>query len=193
MERELSASSAHRADDPDAERVARCKAGDRDAFAELVREHQTTVYNIAYRMLRNSDDAEDLAQAAFVRAYTALPGFRGDSSFRTWVCQIVTRLCLDAVRARRHTSVLPDQVSHDSGPDWREGVVDRQLLEEAIAELPPAFRAAIVLRHFEEMSYREIADVLDLPIGTVKTHISRARGLMAKRLAAAFGRKPREG
>lgn len=188
---ELNTSSGQRPEDPDAERVARCRNGDREAFGELVREHQTTVYNIAYRMAGNADDAEDLAQAAFMKAYGALRHFRGDCSFRTWVCRIVTRLCLDAVRARRRSPVLLERLDYGSDPGWRDALVDRQVLNEAVAALPPAYQAAIVLRHCEELSYREIAEVLRLPIGTVKTHISRARALLAKRLAGSFGRKPR--
>lgn len=192
MKDKVNASSVQRPDDPDAELVARCRDGDREAFAELVREHQMAVYNIAHRMAGNADDAEDLAQAAFLKAYSALRNFRGECSFRTWVCQIVTRLCLDSIRARRRAPLLLERIDYGTNPDWREAMVDKQVLDEAVAALPPAYRAAIVLRHCEELSYQEIAEALRLPIGTVKTHISRARALLAKRLAGSFGRNPQK-
>lgn len=178
--------------DQDEACVARCKAGDVEAFSLLVERHQATVYNIAYRMVASRDEAQDLAQDAFVRAFAAMRRFRGDCSFRTWICRIVTRLCVDALRARPRRPQPLESFEH-SGPggDWTQEVVNRQVLEQAVASLPVHYRAAIVLRHGEGLSYEEIGRILHLPLGTVKTHIKRARTMLARHLGASFERGQR--
>lgn len=173
--------------DQDEACVARCKAGDVEAFSLLVERHQATVYSIAYRMVASRDEAQDLAQDAFVRAFAAMRRFRGDCSFRTWICRIVTRLCVDALRARpRRAQLLGSLQDTGAEGDWTESVVNRQVLEHAVASLPVHYRAAIVLRHGEGLSYEEIARILHLPLGTVKTHIKRARTMLARHLGASF-------
>jgi RNA polymerase sigma-70 factor (ECF subfamily) len=187
----LDADARALARDQDEACVARCKAGDVEAFSLLVERHQATVYNIAYRMVASSDEAQDLAQDAFVRAFAALRRFRGDCSFRTWICRIVTRLCVDALRAKpRRAQPLGSLQDSGAEGDWTESVVNRQVLEQAVASLPVHYRAAIVLRHGEGLSYEEIGRILHLPLGTVKTHIKRARTMLARHLGASFeGRK----
>jgi RNA polymerase sigma-70 factor (ECF subfamily) len=168
----------------DREAIARCLQGDREAFGDLVDRHQETVFNIAYRMTGQRQDAEDLTQEAFLRAYGALKEFRGESSFRTWICQIATRVCIDHLRARRETLELQEDWEAPGGEsDFSASVVDRAVVAAAIGSLPPRYRAAVVLRHVEHLSYQEIAGVLGLPLATVKTHIRRARARLRERLA----------
>jgi len=167
----------------DRDAIARCLRGDREAFGELVERHQGTVYNIAYRMTGSREDAEDLAQDAFLRAYSALGEFRGESSFRTWVCQIAIRLCIDHLRSRKETSELKEDLDAARGADWSSDLMNREVVAEAILSLPPHYRAAVVLRHLEHRPYQEIARMLGLPLPTVKTHIRRARARLRERLA----------
>ena len=191
-EGELSADPRAITRDEDEVFVARCKAGDAAAYSSLVERHQTTVYNIAYRMVRSRDEADDLAQDAFVKAFGAMRGFRGECSFRTWICRIVARLCVDFLRARpRQPRPLDELPETGTDGDWTEEAVNRQVLEQAVASLPAHYRAAIVLRHSEGLAYEEIARILHLPLGTVKTHIRRARGLIARQLSDSFEKKKR--
>jgi RNA polymerase sigma-70 factor (ECF subfamily) len=172
--------------DEDSDAIRRWREGDGQALLGLVQRHQATVYNVARRLLGNDDEAQDAAQDAFVRALAALPGFRGESSFRTWICRIVTRLCFDQLRARPLRPVSLKE-SDSAVADGEENILARAALEKAIADLAPMYKAVIVLRHVEQLSYEEIAKILNLPIGTVKTHISRARQHLRKKLGADFG------
>lgn len=159
---------------------------DLDAFGELVRRHQDFVYGAALRIVRNPAMAQDLAQDAFVRAHRALGGFRGQAAVRSWLYRIVTNLALNAVQRRREypTDAMPER------PTRRDPAVDTEVsalrheLEEAIVELPDKLKEPLVLREFEGMSYQAIADVLDLPINTVRTRILRARRSLQDRMEA---------
>jgi RNA polymerase sigma-70 factor (ECF subfamily) len=174
--------------DADWAAIQRCLAGDREAFAEVVERHRDLVYNLAYRLISDPERAADLAQDTFVRAYTRLGEFRGESPFRIWVCRIAVRLCIDHLRTAKPPALplAENLVASDSG-DWAERLEMRRAVEQAIASLPPMYRAAIVLRHVHELSYREIAQALSLNLSTVKTHIRRARALLRRRLAPLFG------
>jgi RNA polymerase sigma-70 factor (ECF subfamily) len=174
--------------DADWAAIQRCLAGDREAFAEVVERHRDLVHNLAYRLVSDPERAADLAQEAFLRAYAQLGKFRGESPFRVWLCRIAVRLCIDHLRTARPPALplAEDLVAADSG-EWTERLEMRRAVEQAIASLPPMYRAAIVLRHVHELSYREIARALDLNLSTVKTHIRRARLLMRQRLAPLFG------
>ena len=175
----------------EADRIAieRCRSGDHEAFSALVNRYRSTVYNLAYRMVGDTEEAADLAQEAFVRAYGALRSYRGEGSFKTWVCRITARIAIDHLRARRKQSLpLQENLVAKDHADWSESLRVRELLEQAIAELPPHYRAVIILRHLQELSYQEISEVLGLPMATVKTHILRARALLRKKLGPALGR-----
>lgn len=163
--------------------VAAARAGDAAAFRRLVDLHGAAVLAIARRMLRDPHDAEELAQDAFVRAWRALPYFRGDSSFRTWLHRIVVRLAYDKTRqtsARRRREVVVDDGVWDTllaqdpaaivAPD-----ADDVRWADLLDTLPAVSRAAIVLFYWNDRSVREVADVLELPEGTVKSHLARAR------------------
>jgi RNA polymerase sigma-70 factor (ECF subfamily) len=170
----------------DHDAIRRWRDGDAEAFVELVERHQATVYNIARRLLGNDDEAQDTAQDAFVRALEALPGFRGESSFRTWICRIVTRLCFDQLRSRRRWP-LPLLESDCALPSSEHEILARAVLEKAIGDLAPMYRAAVILRHVEQLSYEDISRVLNMPLGTVKSHIRRARQQLRMKLGADFG------
>lgn len=168
------------------ELIASAKQGDRQAFGELVRRHREGVINVVYRMCGDANLAEDAAQEAFIRAWRHLPGYRPRSPFRNWVYRIATNAALDVLRRERETvdiDALP-LASSDAGPEATvEGRERGERVRQAVLELPPASRAALVLREYEGLSYQEIADALDVPIGTVMSRLSYARKRLREALA----------
>jgi RNA polymerase sigma-70 factor (ECF subfamily) len=170
------------------ELVARAQRGDAPAFETLMNEHASFVYNLAWRVVRDSQEAEDLAQEAFIRAWKGLPRFQGKAKFSTWLYRIVTNLCYNRLpHMKRELAALdPDDAAlalPDEYVSVERQVLDlelRQELHSAIAKLPERYRLLITLRHLQEMSYNEIALVTDLPLGTVKTGIFRARQRLAQ-------------
>ena len=179
---------------PDTEQplVQRAQKGDQEAFAALVAQHQRYVYNLALRVLKNEQEALDLAQETFVRAWTALPNFRGQSQFRTWLYRIVTNLCCNRLpNLRRSLNELGDDVIAEI-PETEinfgnpaQGVESRELrshLHQAIDLLDENYRLLISLRYQNELSYEEIATTLNLPLGTVKTGLFRAKEQLRRAL-----------
>lgn len=177
--------------------IARTLAGDDDAFAALVRTHQATVYNIAYRLVGQRETAQDLAQETFLRAFKALDTFDLNKPFGPWLYRIATNLSINWVkRARLPTISLdaPYPADGEAGPlaipdtstepaaRFAQAEMQTQL-RKAILSLPPDYRAVIELRHFQEMSYEEMAEALNAPVGTVKTRLFRARRLLRDRLS----------
>jgi RNA polymerase sigma-70 factor (ECF subfamily) len=157
--------------------VRAAQNGDVDAFEELVRRHQASVYRVALRILGSSADAQDAVQETFIRAWRALPHFRHDSTISTWLYRIATRRALHRIAARRTTETL-DEVEPEGGPDPADSAERRERLRavtHAIANLPPEQRAALVLREFEGLSYQEVADILGAGLPAIKTRIHRAR------------------
>jgi RNA polymerase sigma-70 factor (ECF subfamily) len=159
---------------------------DLDVFGELVRRHQDFVYGAALRIVRNPVMAQDIAQEAFVRAHRALPGFRGQAQVRSWLYRIATNLALNAVSRRREypTDEVPDRPARRDPSTETEMSALRRELEAAIAELPEKLKGPLVLREYEGLSYQEIAEVLDLPLNTVRTRILRARRSLRERMEA---------
>jgi RNA polymerase sigma-70 factor (ECF subfamily) len=167
--------------------VERAQRGDRDAVNQLVTKYQARAYQFAYRLTGNPDDASDLVAEAFVRVYTALPRFRRDSQFTTWLFRIVTNCFLDAKKkaTRKPTDQLEDAwldadanstiVEQESPIEASERAERDQIMQQAIEKLPDYQRAMIVMFHVENLSYEDIAATLDLPIGTVKSRLNRAR------------------
>lgn len=165
--------------------IQRAQKGDQDAFAALVDEHQRYVYNLALRILGDENEAQDLAQEAFVRAWMALPNFRGQSQFRTWLYRIVTNLCYNRLpNLRRSLADLGDDVLtdipetdnlHGNPARHIESNEIRSYLHEAIDLLDSHYKMLITLRYQDELSYEEIANLLNLPLGTVKTGLFRAK------------------
>src|SRR5512132_1821803 len=165
--------------------LQRARKGDQEAFAILVNEHQRYIYNLALRVLRNEEEALDIAQETFLRAWTALPNFRGQSQFRTWLYRITTNLCYNRLPGlRRSLNELGDDVVYEipetdaAFDNPARGVESRELrsyLHQAIDGLDENYRLLVSLRYQSELSYEEIASTLNLPLGTVKTGLFRAR------------------
>jgi RNA polymerase sigma-70 factor, ECF subfamily len=180
----------HTVDDPDHELVRACLAGDGVAYQGLVERYQGRIYNIAYGMVRNAEDAKDLAQEAFVKAYRNLHTFRFGSSFYTWLCRITSNVCIDHIRRQkvRAAEAFEDGVitkdtggvmhlGHQRGDPGRslEGKRLHRRLREAMEALPEEQRQIIVLREVDGLSYKEIAEVMDIPEGTVMSRLFYTR------------------
>lgn len=165
--------------DEDGPLVARVRRGDTSAFGELVEKYQHRVVNVARAMLSRPDEAEDVAQEAFLRAYRGLKGFRGDSLFRTWLFRIAAntaRTHLARRRERREEPPVDEVFDRLASPeDLERGLVDRDRLDRALAAVPVEFREVLVLRDIEGLDYREISAALDVPIGTVESRLFRGR------------------
>jgi RNA polymerase sigma-70 factor (ECF subfamily) len=172
--------------DADGALVEAAAAGDREAFDQLVRRYQGTVVNLARSLTGGSIDAEDIAQEVFVRAWRSLSGFRGESSFRTWLHRIALNVISShhgrLARARRFfqspatddPELNPIQVMPDKA-DLEANILQRDAIDKALAALPEELRAAVVLRDVQGLDYREIADTLRVPMGTVESRIFRGR------------------
>jgi RNA polymerase sigma-70 factor, ECF subfamily len=164
----------------DDELVAHCLCGRREAFSELVLRHQKMVYSVARSMLGDAHRAEDVAQDAFLQAYQALSSYRAQGRFQAWLRTIVTRLCLNDRRDSHREVAWADlsdrpEVMAD-GPESRLGEWEqRSAVHRAIAQLPSDYRAVIVLRYMEELSYEEIARHLGVPVSTIETRLHRAK------------------
>lgn len=176
-------------------------AGDSSAFEKLLQPLEGRIYAVALRMCGNREDAQDCMQESMIRIYRALSGFKGQSSFSTWVYRVTMNTCLDELRrrkARRSTSLdtlLDSGWSPTDETDTPERYAiqseQRRTLERAIADLPEDMRAAIVLRDIQGLAYDEIAAALDVNVGTVKSRISRGRERLREKLSAhpeLFGR-----
>ena len=170
----------------DSELVRQCLDGEPDAFDALVARHHRGIYNMVYRMLGNAEDASDVTQETFLRAYTRLETFKPGHSFLAWVRRIASNLVIDHVRRRRAPEVSLDQHLEagrqlaDPGPaaspaERLEMAEDSRRVLSAVQELPPKQRAVLVLRHVEGLKLVEIARTLRMPIGTVKTMLFRGR------------------
>ena len=184
--------------DEDLELVKRFRAGDADAFELLVQKHRRAILNLIFRFTGSAHEAEDLAQEVFLRVYRALPGFKFQARFTTWVYRITFNLCMRerSRRARRETRSLDLEKEGggkeldflpDPGPpvhDNLERVELRKAVQDAVAALPAEQRAAVILHRFHELSYEEIARVLDLSVPAVKSRLHRARGALRKLLAS---------
>ena len=177
------------------ELVHRAQEGDRGAFAELVEAHMDFAYNVALRALNNTQDAEDVVQEAFIKAWKALGGFRVEASFRTWLYRIVINLCYTQLpKLRREFGSLeedngrlkPADQNADIDPVFfLEGKEIIAGIQRLIAALPEKYQILLLLRYQQECSYAEIAEIMDLPLGTVKTGLFRAK----ERLRAAVSKE----
>jgi RNA polymerase sigma-70 factor (ECF subfamily) len=173
--------------------IVRASAGDHDAFRELVERYRGAVYNLAYRMLGGPEEAEDAAQETFVRVYRQLGRYDARRRFSTWVLAIATNHCIDQLRRHRLPlvpleSIVPWAWSREAGPE--QGALEREARDEVqqlIRQLPEKLRAVLVLRYWHDLSCVEIAGVLEVPEGTVKTLLHRARKALGKMLAASPG------
>jgi RNA polymerase sigma-70 factor (ECF subfamily) len=183
-------------DDTDQQLVERVQAGDRSAFNLLVLKYQHRVLKLVGRFVSDAAEAEDVAQEAFLKAYRALASFRGDSAFYTWLYRIAINTAKNALVSSRRRPVdfdldLQDPEQYDrhaklKDADTPEGVLltdeIREVVEKALEQLPEDLRTAIVLRELEGLSYEEIAEAMDCPVGTVRSRIFRAREAIDKKL-----------
>jgi len=191
------------ADESDLSLVRRVQRGDKGAFDALVLKYQHKLVKLVMRYVRNPAEAEDIAQEAFIKAYRALPQFRGDSAFYTWLYRIAINTAKNAVVSRDRSPIEynVDRNSSDSDesydmqgrmrdPETPEGLVltdeIRSTVNAAIDSLPEDLRTAIVLRELEGLSYEEIAAAMSCPVGTVRSRIFRAREAIDRRLREVF-------
>jgi RNA polymerase sigma-70 factor (ECF subfamily) len=176
--------------------IDRCLVGDPESFRPLVQRYQRIAFSVALRMLGSRADAEDVAQQAFADAYAALDRFHGDgrpNAFSTWLLRIVVNRSKDVLKSKKRTEspldadVAPEQAifAHQlGGPEALLGQAqERQLLERALAKVPPKYREVLVLKDIEDLSYEEIRAILRLPITTLKIRVVRARAMMRSKLA----------
>ncbi len=165
--------------------VARCRAGEQEAFRVLVDRHQRVIYSIALRMLGNEEEATDAAQETFVRAYTALDRYRPDGHFGAWLRRIAVNLCLNQQR-RPPTVPLEEADSNGCMADDPACIVlaeaQAQAVRRAVGGLPPEYRAVVVLRYLDGLSYRDIAKSLGVSVPTVETRLHRAKKMLQERL-----------
>ncbi len=160
--------------------VARCRTGDTQAFRTLVDSYQDRAYRLALRILRSPADAEEVAQDAFVRAWSGLRDFRGEAAFSTWLYRIVARRALDRVAVLRGRRGREAPLMETDEPQVAPTIPVSGKLAQAMEALPETQRAVVALFYYEDHSVSDVARVLALPEGTVKTHLSRARALLRK-------------
>ncbi|MBX7131997.1 MAG: sigma-70 family RNA polymerase sigma factor [Fimbriimonadaceae bacterium] len=174
----------------DAVLIRRCQQGDRTAFNDLVHRHEKRAYQYAFRLTSNPDEASDIVADAFIRIYNALQNFRSQSAFTTWMYRILTNCYLDLKKKEKNKQTVSleqtmqtssgeveRQIEDDGpGPDLEvEKIAREQAVQDAIQQLPEYQRAMLVMYHVEMLSYEQIAEALDLPLGTVKSRLNRAR------------------
>lgn len=176
--------------EPTSELIQEAQRGDRVAIAELVSSQQRYVYSIAMTIMRNPSDAADLTQDAFIRLMRALPSYRAETKFTTWLYRLVVNLGLDELR-RRSRRIDPVTLDDDAAPDPADPSLsadplyrattteDAERVRKALQELPISQRLALTFYYFEDMPYEEIARAMDVPLNTVKSHIHRAKSKLA--------------
>lgn len=164
--------------------ISRARTGDREAFGALVEQYRDNVYRLAYRMCGNEYDADEAAQEAFVAAWRALPNFRGDAKFSTWLYRLTTNAAIDVMRReKRHQTAGDGEMMEvadntDSPQETVERTEQQETVQKALATLSDEYREVLLLRYMEELDYAEIAEVLKLPSGTVKSRINRAKAAL---------------
>jgi RNA polymerase sigma-70 factor (ECF subfamily) len=186
--------------EPSADIIRQAQAGDPDALTQLIVSQQHYVYSIAMSVLKNPDDAADLAQEAFVRLFRALPQYNGESRFTTWLYRLVVNLGRDELRKRGRQVPIALSAADDDGQDDLASVADddrwsdpslaldsrelRDNVRQALAQLEEHYRLVLTLYYFDDMKYSDIAEVLDIPLNTVKSHIRRGKERLAALLQA---------
>src|SRR5216683_1528713 len=196
--------------EPSAALVRQAQAGDRDALSTLVQSQQTYVYSIAMSLMHNPVDAADMTQEAFIRLMRSLGTYRAETKFTTWLYRLVTNICLDGLRRRgRPIDSLDEPSSGQAGEDaqtsgerladtdrWTQPEQELELRESAnevraaLVSLPASQRLALTLHYFEDLRYEDIADVMGLPLNTVKSHIRRGKERLALVLSSPAEEQP---
>ena len=176
--------------------IYQAKSGSDQAYEKLMHKYRNSVYNLVYRMVHDVHEAEDLTQEAFIKAFNSLAQFNEEYAFSTWLYKIATNNCIDFFRKRKLQTLSLDKPIQYKDSEIQQEIPDTDLnpektilakerstiIREAIDTLPEKYHSAIILRHSEEKSYEEIAEILNLPIGTVKARIFRAREMLNKAL-----------
>ena len=169
------------------ELVTKSQNGDRNAFSELVRIHAQGVLNVVYRMCGDMQVAEDAAQETFIQAWLRLPSYRPQTSLRNWLYRIAVNTAIDMLRKEKR--ILPGAIEDlslmdaEPGPETAVAGLERaEMIQDAVLALPEASRAVLVLREYEGLSYQEIANALDIPVGTVMSRLNYARKLLKEKL-----------
>jgi RNA polymerase sigma-70 factor (ECF subfamily) len=178
--------------------VSAAKSGDQKAFEDLMKKYRKSVYYMLLKMVYNPDDAEDLTQEAFAKAFTSLHKFDSKFAFSTWLFRIATNNCIDFIRKKKLLTYSIDQpVDEDSDRPFFIDIRDKnynpneemihsersQIIHEAVEKLPQRYKILVQMRYFDEKAYEELADELNLPLGTVKAQLHRARELLNELLA----------
>ncbi|MBS4179101.1 RNA polymerase sigma factor SigW [Lederbergia citrea] len=178
------------------QRIKQVLRGDQEAFGEIVELYKNKVFQLCFRMLGNRHEAEDIAQEAFVRAYVNIHSFTQGRKFSTWLYRIATNLCIDRIRKKKPDYFLDAEVAGTDGltmysqiaaegksPDSEVETMELQeIVQREILRLPDKYRIVIILRYIDELSLKEISEVLEMPLGTVKTRIHRGREALRKQL-----------
>jgi RNA polymerase sigma-70 factor (ECF subfamily) len=183
----------------DAQLIENCQNGEKSSFRLLVDRYKNRAYTVAYRIIGDASEAEDIAQEAFISAYKAIDKFDLDRSFKPWITRIVTNLSIDHLRKKSLKTVPLDSL--DFGVEENDSLIDvrypnplemaemselQDLVENLIIQLPANYRAVVTLYYNEDFTYSEIADTLDMPMGTVKTYLHRAREILKVKLKDVF-------
>jgi RNA polymerase sigma-70 factor (ECF subfamily) len=171
----------------DRDLILLARRGETEAYGELVTRHQMSVFNVCYRILHERVEAEDMAQETFIRAYSRLNSFDLARPFGPWIRRVAANQCLNRLESQKSTSELDDERETDEGqkPEALVEMHERsEQIRSALASLPSTYRVVIELRHYQEMSYDEIAAELKIPLSDVKSHLFRARKLLAEKLHA---------
>lgn len=177
-------------------RIKQVRKGDQNAFAEIVDLYKDKIYQLCYRMLGNSHEAEDIAQEAFIRAYVNIHTYDLDRKFSTWLYRIATNLSIDRIRKKKPDYYLDAEVSGTEGltmysqvaaeislpEDQIETMELQETIQKEILKLPDKYRTVIVLKYIDELSLIEISEILNIPVGTVKTRTHRGREALRKQL-----------
>lgn len=170
--------------------LEQAKKGDKTAFGHLIEAYQTPVYNLAYRMLNNSGEAEEAAQEAFIRAYTRLETYNPEHKFSTWMLSITSNYCIDIIRKRRALLLSIDEplpphpalkTQNSKGPEAQMIMHEQQnMVQSLLQTLPEEYRQTVVLRYWHDLSYEEIADVMNTTVSAIKSRLFRARRQLAE-------------
>ncbi len=184
---------------PDKELIRKCQQGNKASFGILVGRYKDNVYNTVFRTLGNQHDAEDIAQEAFISAYKAIGKFDPERAFMPWLLKIAVNLSIDYLRRKQMQTVSLDSIEMQSSgnldpvknklhsnSDGVEELELQQTVEQLLSVLPPKYRAVIVLYYTEGLKYNEIAQTLDIPVGTVKTYLHRGRYILKEQAKTAL-------
>lgn len=188
--------SSSQAEQNEAQLVKASQQGNQEAFAFLVQKHQRLVFNIVLRMLQDYEEASEISQEAFFAAWQGLPAFRGEARFATWLYRIAYNCALKQLEQHKRERSLQTAMAAEQmleGINKQKGTEDmlelhalQAIVREQIEKLPDKYRIVLILRHLQEKTYEEMAEILSMPVGTIKTHLFRARHLLKQRLNTAF-------